>query len=86
MIWFQKAAEQRHPVAMLYLGVMYAEGRGVPQDYVRAYMWFNLGAASGNATAVKNRDTLTKLMAPSEINQAQKVARECEKRKFKDCD
>jgi TPR repeat protein len=29
MIWFQKAAEQRHPVAMLYLGVMYAEGRGV---------------------------------------------------------
>jgi uncharacterized protein len=36
MIWFQRAAEQGHPVAKLYLGV-YAEGRGVPQDYVRAY-------------------------------------------------
>jgi uncharacterized protein len=44
MIWFQKAAEQRHPVAMLYLGVMYAEGRGVPQDYVRAYVVQSIGS------------------------------------------
>ena len=47
MIWFQRAAEQGHPVAKLYLGVMYAEGRGVPQDYVRAHMWYSLSAAQG---------------------------------------
>src|SRR5258705_7132635 len=51
MIWFRKAAEQDHPVAKLYLGVMYAEGRGVPQDYVRAYMWFSLSAAQGEQTS-----------------------------------
>jgi TPR repeat protein len=45
MIWFQRAAEQGHPVAKLYLAVMYAEGRGVPRDYVRAHMWFSLSAA-----------------------------------------
>jgi hypothetical protein len=36
MIWFQRSAAQGYPVAKLYLVVMYAEGRGVPQDYVRA--------------------------------------------------
>ena len=35
MTLFQRASEQGHPVAKLCLGVMYAEGRGVPQDYVR---------------------------------------------------
>jgi TPR repeat protein len=32
MIWFQRAAEQGYPVAKLYLGVMYAEGRGASQE------------------------------------------------------
>ena len=27
------------------LGTMYEEGLGVPQDYVRAHMWYNLYAA-----------------------------------------
>jgi len=39
------------------LGVMYAQGQGVPKDIVLAYMWFNLAAAQGHANAVKNRDT-----------------------------
>ena len=29
---------------------MYANGEGVPQDYVRAHMWFNLSAAQGIST------------------------------------
>jgi TPR repeat protein len=24
------------------LGALYANGQGVPQDYVQAYLWFNL--------------------------------------------
>ncbi len=27
------------------LGVMYIKGRGVPQDYSKAHMWFNLAAS-----------------------------------------
>ena len=30
------------------LGVMYDKGEGVPEDYVKAYAWFNLAAAQGD--------------------------------------
>jgi hypothetical protein len=28
------------------LGVLYANGLGVPQDYVKAYMWYSLAGAA----------------------------------------
>lgn len=34
-------AEQGDADAQLNLSVMYANGRGVPQDYKEAYAWFN---------------------------------------------
>ncbi len=40
------AAEQADADAQVTLGVMYASGRGVPQDYVSAHMWLNLAAAT----------------------------------------
>ncbi len=75
MIWFGRAAEQDHPIAMLYLGVMYAEGRGVPQDYVRAHMWFSLAAAQGVQRAVKTLNMAERKMTPAQITEAQKLAR-----------
>ena len=41
-IWFRKAADQGDAKAQIYLGTMYSVGRGVPQDYVMAHMWYNL--------------------------------------------
>jgi hypothetical protein len=76
MIWFQRAAEQGHPVAKLFLGVMYAEGRGVPQDYDRAHMWFSLAAAQGEQKAVKALDMAERRMTPAQIAEAQKLARD----------
>ena len=76
MIWFRKAAEHGHRVARLYLGVMYGEGRGVPQDFVRAHMWFDLSAAQGEQKAVKARDILERSMTPAQIAEAQKLARD----------
>ncbi|MBT1517294.1 SEL1-like repeat protein [Bradyrhizobium sp. SRL28] len=35
------------------LGGIYAKSLGVPQDYIRAHMWFNLSAAKGERIAVK---------------------------------
>lgn len=37
--WLRKAAET-HIGAQLSLGIMYAEGLGVPQDYGKARHWF----------------------------------------------
>jgi TPR repeat protein len=59
------------------LGIMYdLGGHGVPQDYVQAHMWFNLAGASGNADAVKNRETVAAKMTPEQISEAQRLARE----------
>ena len=56
------------------LGLMYANGQGVPQDYVQAHKWWNLNAASGNADAVKNRDLVASKMTPAQIAEAQRLA------------
>ena len=74
--WYRKAAEQGHAKAQLNLGIMYFTGRGVPQDYVQAHMWFNLSAAQGDADATKNRDIVAAKMTPAQIAEAQKLARE----------
>ena len=76
MIWFQRAAEQGNALAELHLGVMYAEGRGVPQDYVRAHMWFSLSAAQGEQRAVRTLEMAERLMTPAQIAEAQKLARD----------
>lgn len=66
---------------------MYANGQGVAQDYVRAHMWFNLGAISGDsADAASNRDIVAARMTPAQIAEAQAMARKCQASNFKQCD
>ena len=57
---------------------MYAKGHGVPQDYAMAHMWFNLAAAAGDTDAISNRDFVAERMAPDQIAEAQRLAREWE--------
>jgi hypothetical protein len=70
-------AEQGDADAQFYLGVMYTNGRGVPQDDVQAYMWFNLSAALGQGEdAVKARDRVASRLTPDQRAEAQRLARE----------
>ena len=60
---------------------MYADGAGVPQDYVIAHMWLNLAASHLNPgpehdDALKRRDALAARMTPDEVAEKQKRARE----------
>ena len=73
--WYRKAAEQGLVKAQLNLGVMYANGRGAPQDYVQAHM-VEPRSAEGDADATKNRDIVAAKMTPAQIAEAQKLARE----------
>jgi len=66
--------------------VMYCNGEGVTQNYVRAHMWFNLAASNGDINAKENREILAKRMAPSQIADAKKMARDCEKNNYKNCE
>lgn len=47
-------ADQGDAPAQFYLGLMYDEGKGVPQDYTQAVWWYRLAAAQGNAAAQNN--------------------------------
>ena len=69
-------AEQGDANAQYNLGVFYDNGLGVPQDKVRAYMWFNLSAAQGREGAAAFRDLIARRMTPAQIAEAQKLARE----------
>ena len=83
--WFRKAAEQGRAEDQSNLGDMYAKGKGVLQDNVIAHMWFNLAAAQGEMDAATNRSVVGKKMTPSAIEIAQRLARECLARTYKDC-
>jgi hypothetical protein len=48
-------AEQGNANAQYNLGVLYDNGLGVPQDKVRAYMWFTLSASQGRDGAAAYR-------------------------------
>jgi TPR repeat protein len=73
--WFHLAADQGRADAQSNLGAMYAEGEGLPQDFVLALMWFSLSAAQNHKDAIENRDQAALFMSPTQIAEAQKLAR-----------
>ena len=83
--WYTLAAEQGDAFAQTNLGAMYGNGTGVIQDNVYAHMWWNIAASSGDKTATKNRDIVAKRMTPSKLETAQKLARDCVRKKYKGC-
>jgi TPR repeat protein len=50
----QKAAEQGNAIAQFNLGILYGQGKGVPQDYPKAAFWYRKAAEQGNANAQLN--------------------------------
>ena len=77
---FRKAAEQGNAYAQYNLGVMYYEGKGVPQDYVQSYIWLSIAAAnlSGDLREqiLNIRDIVAKGLSPKQLEEAQKIASE----------
>jgi localization factor PodJL len=52
--WLERAAIQGVPVAQYRLATLYASGRGVPADKVKAFRWYLAAAQSGNRKAMSN--------------------------------
>jgi TPR repeat protein len=55
-VWLRFDADQGSPEAQFALGLLYAKGLGVQQDYVQAYVWFSLAASKNVETAAEDRD------------------------------
>jgi TPR repeat protein len=86
VILFKLAAAQNNVFAQLRLADSYLHGIGVQQDHIRAHMWYNLIAARGDPDMVNKRNLIAAKMTSQQIAEAQKLARECQTRNFKNCD
>jgi TPR repeat protein len=53
---------------------MYEDGLGVPQDYIQAYAWYDLGAVNGNLRGIILRNNLAEKMSPPQIAEALNIA------------
>ncbi len=76
MACYRRAAYAGEVRAQSNLGWMYGTGRGVPQDYVQSWAWYSISAAGGQETARRNRDIVESRLPPSQLEQAQTLARE----------
>ena len=82
---FKPLAEQGHPDAQYYMGVMYAFGKGVLKDQVFAHMWANIALMNGYQRGTKLINIVEKEMTPSQIETAQDLARECVRKAYEGC-
>jgi TPR repeat protein len=81
LLWYRRAANQGDVDSQAALGLVYKDGIGVPQDFVEAHKWYNLAASTVRypnirSELIKRRDELSSVMTPSQIADAQKLARE----------
>ena len=74
--WFRRSANQGFAGAQFKLATMYWAGKGVKQDAIQAHMWANLAAAQGMKMAEGARMIAEEHMTSTQVQQAQKMARE----------
>ena len=85
--WYRRAASQgSHYHSQYELSRMYAEGWGVPRDYVAAYMWLSVAIDNGYHSGRGGRwrssggrgelGTLARYMTAAQVAEAQKMASE----------
>lgn len=75
-LWLKKLAREGDLESQHLLATFYIQGRGVPQNFVRAYSWFSVAAASGHGPSLASRDAVAQLMSSSQLEQGQAVSME----------
>ncbi|HAH08582.1 MAG TPA: hypothetical protein DCL54_12820 [Alphaproteobacteria bacterium] len=72
---FEIEARNGKPTALYQLGLAYSTGQGVPLDLITAHKYFNLAASRGVSEARDWRSELASQMSPTEVAEAQRLAR-----------
>ncbi len=65
-------ADQGEPMAQTNLGIMYAKGENVKQDYVRAYMWLSLASSFGSEEAARYLGIISRHMTAEQVSEAER--------------
>ena len=78
--WFSRATDQGHAHAMLIVAGLYASGRGITKDNVKAYSWAYIVASASKVDEDRNgarqlMSLLMKRMTSDEIGRAVVAAR-----------
>jgi uncharacterized protein len=87
--WFQKAAQQGHPLAQYYLGknCHRASLNGLPENAIElrieAYKWYSLAAAQGYTASELARTTLAVKMTFADVAAGKQRAAEFKVEKLK---
>ena len=80
----ESAAEEGEVQAQFDLGLMYANGLGLPQDLIQAYRWISLSSTAGNAAASDLQKQLAQQMTPEQIAEAERLVREWQEKRKKE--
>ena len=72
---FRESASQRNAEAQANIGHLYRAGYGVDRDYVLAYAWYGVAAASGFEMGPELRESVAQLLTPSQLEQGRSIAR-----------
>ncbi len=86
--WYRLGAVQGNARAQNNLGLMYyymGKPGGDGEDYVRAYMWYDIAVAAKNPEAVINLKAAAALLKPAQVARAREMARKCRASQFKSC-
>jgi uncharacterized protein len=51
-MWFKRAADRGHPLAMVKIGLAHVQGKGVEMDFAKAAMWFKRAADLGQSAGM----------------------------------
>ena len=82
--WYLAAAEEGFAPAQENLSRLYAAGRGIGRDEVRALMWAII-AAGNNSRYERDKSKLERSLAPAQVQQARKLALACKDQGYRDC-
>jgi TPR repeat protein len=83
---FRPLAQTGNAKAQSVMGVMYRKGQGVARSSARAFMWFSMAAARGDAKAKAELQEVSKEMTPVEMAQARQMMQTCEASNYRDCE
>jgi TPR repeat protein len=68
--WYMRAALRGLVAAQFQLARLYIEGRGVPRDYVSAYVWMAVASKGGHQTARTLLPLLLRLLNKKQLLEA----------------
>jgi uncharacterized protein len=83
--WYLASAGNANGSAMTALGIMYATGEGISRNYIYTHMWGELADRNGSPNGFAVQEMSARLLTPSQIEKAQKLARECVAKNYKGC-